>query len=647
MNSRPLTVWIAFCAIIGVASVAGGQTMLKATAGWGDAMRLGRWTPVFVAVADPQTRDVDLQIHGTYGEKSLAVCVHQTAVAQPRPTTYALLFPLNAQPSRIEVIVADEKTGQTLATQAMQNPASFSPAGHVPMRLLGPREFLVGISGDIGDAMQLQAQLDRAGLVGGILDPIKLPANFVGYDGVTVLVLVAADLTELKPEQELALLQWVQRGGNLVVIPGTTPLPTKSILMDALPCEVGVNRTIAKFNGRDLSPRPGAVAVRVLDQNGYEHRTGLGNIAVWPVDIAPLQFADANEANAFWRSILGGMVTVPAIAQTTEMPLSEEQDVLISGPNAADSVGRGPRESVAIRHVLELLGATGSAPAVDWQKALLWLAGLFFLVGPVDSFVLMRLHQPPRNWVTIVGWVGLLASLGTYAAARPGEAPPAVASLRMVDQVDDSILAATDIVAVRSERSQSAPMSLDENEWWEPANQAARSFDPGRFVDALCREDRRGCRPERIQLTGGEAQSWHGESAFARPGWLRAKLTLHRDAAGNPHLAGKLTNTAASVLTDIQIATAAGNFRLGQSLSAGASMDVDEAISNQPIALSGLPADVGDVSPDRADAVEQLVKGGFACVYCQMPEARDLKVVDGVEAEQHWQVLRAAVELER
>ncbi len=74
-------------------------------------------------------------------------------------------------------------------------------------------------------------------------------------------------------------------------------------------------------------------------------------------------------------------------------------------------------------------------------------------------------------------------------------------------------------------------------------------------------------------------------------------------------------------------------------------MDVDEGISDQPIALSGLPADVGDISPDRADAMEQLVAAGFACVYCQMPEARDLKVVDGVEAERQWQVLRAAVEL--
>jgi hypothetical protein len=647
MKSRRLAEWIFACALVGIVCVSSGQTMLKVTAGWGDAMRLGRWSPVFVAVADPLARDVDLQIHGTYGEKSLAMWVHQTAVAEPRPTTYALLFPLNAQPSRIEVIVSDAKTGQTLATQAMQNPASFSPAGRVPMRFLGPQEFLVGISGEIGDAMQLQAQLDRAGLAGGILDPIRLPANFVGYDGISVLVLVAADLNELKPEQEQAIVQWVKCGGNLVVIPGTGALPTKSILMDALPCDVGVNQTIAKLNGRELSPRPGAAAVRVLDQNGYEHRVGLGNIAVLPVDIAPLQFADAGKANAFWRSILAGMVKAPGIAETTEMPLSDEEDVLIPGPNAADSVGRGPRESVAIRHILELMGATGSEPSLDWRKALLWMGGLFFLVGPVDSIVLMRLGQPPRNWVTIVGWVGLLVSVGTYAVARPADVPPVVGVLRVVDHVNDSIVAATDIVSVRSERSQSVRMLLDENEWWEPANQAARSFGRDRFVDAVCQEDRRGCRPDKIRLIGGEAQSWHGEAALGGAGWLRAKLRLRRDEAENVHLVGTLTNAAASVLSDIQIATDAGNFRIGQPLAAGASMDVDAAISKEAIALSGLPADVWDVSPDRADAVERLTKSGFACVYCQMPEARDLRVVDGAEGERHWEVIRAMVELGR
>ncbi len=465
--------------------------------------------------------------------------MHQTAVAQPRPTTYELLFPLNGQPARIEVIASDEKTGRTLAAQPLQNPASFLPAGRVPMRLLGPNEFLLGISGEIGDALRLQAQVNRAGLAAGVLDPIRLPANFIGYDGVSALVLVAADLAELKPEQEQAILQWVRRGGNLVFIPGTRAMPSNDDLVEALPCEIGVNRMVGGLNGRELSPRAGAAAVKVMDHTGYKRRWGLGYVLTLPMDIAPVQFAEANAANTLWRSMLAGMVRVPPTHEPTEMVLSDEQDILIGGPNAADSVGRGQRESVAIRHVLELLGATGSEPPVDWRRALMWMAGIFLLVGPVDSIILMRLGQTPRNWVTIVGWVGLLASVGTYAAIRPADSPTIRRSLRLVDQVDDSMVAATDIIAVNSRRAKWARMKLDENEWWEPANQAARSFGPERFVDAVCREDRNGCRPEWIRLTGGEAQAWHGETAGTGRAVVAGEVELQSRSGGQCAFGGE------------------------------------------------------------------------------------------------------------
>jgi hypothetical protein len=633
--------WIA-CALMGVVSAARGQTMLKVTTGWGDVIRLGRWTPVFLSVADPETRDVELRIHGTYGEKSLALMVHQTAVISPRPTTYALLFPVNAQLSHIEVIVADAKTGRTLAAQALQNPAGFSTAGNVPARLLGPGEFLIGVSGEIGDALRLQAQLEKGGLAAGILDPIKLPENFAGYDGVSVLVLVAADFGELKPEQEQGILRWVERGGNLVVIPGTGAFPAKGVLVDALPCDVGVNRMIANLNGRELVPRVGANPVSVLDQKGYEKRVGLGHVAVLPVDVSPLAFSDAQKANDFWRGIFGGMVKTPGIAETTEMPLSEEEDVLVSGPNAADSVGRGQRETVAIRGVLELLGATGSAAVVDWRKICLVFSGLFFLIGPVDSVLLMRLGQRPRNWVTLLGWIGLLVSAGAYGASWRGGGAAKVSTFRLVDQVDDSLVGATDIVGVKSERSESVRLSLDEDEWWEPANQAARTFGRDRFVDANCLEDRKGCRPVVVRLVGGEAQAWHGEKSLAGRGFLLAKLELNRDAAGKVRLAGRITNVGAGVLSDIQVETAGGNFVVSGELAAGKSVDVDEGVSGKAIGLSGLPVDVGDVSPDRADGVEEMVKGGFGCVYCQMAGENNLRV--RVEVEGRWDVLRAVVE---
>jgi hypothetical protein len=655
MTAGPVITRFAILLPLIVISAAGGQEIRKVTVGWGDAVRLGRWTPVFVTVEDAQAREVDLQIHGSYGEQSEALWLHQTAVAEPRPDTYALLFPINAQLSRVEVIVSDLQTGRTLGTQALQNNASFSPAGRVPMRILAPEDLLIGVSGDIDDCLRMQGQLDRAGINAGVLDPMRLPANFAGYDGVSVLVLAAADLAQLTGVQDQAIVEWVRRGGNLVVIPGTTPLPPKSALMDALPCTIGINEAInlptgapasrpASLNGRELSPRAGARDLPLVNRTGYLGQVGLGKIAVLPVNVSPLEFADAAGANAFWKSLLGPMVKVPTVKEPTEIEVSDaEEEVMVPGPNAAESFGRGQRESAAIRHVLELLGATGTIGRIDWRAALIGMAGIFFLLGPVDSAILMRLGQPPQNGLTLLGWIGMIAAMAAYAIARPIHSSPTAATFRLVDQADDSAVAATDVIAVNADEPKMVGLSLDKNEWWEPANQAAREFRSNRFVDAHCRQDKTGCRPEWVRLNGGEAQAWHGEAANLGPGLLNAEFVLSKNNAGIAHLTGRLSNKSSTVMTDIQIETTAGNFRLAQPLAAGATIDLDEAASAKPITLTGLPEDFGDVAPERADRIEELVKSGQACVICQMPDAANVKV--GVGAEARWQILRAVFPL--
>jgi hypothetical protein len=632
------------------------QEIRNVTVGWGNSLRLGRWTPVFVTIEDAQPREIDLQIHGSYGEKSAALWLHQTAVAEPQPDTYCLLYPINAQPSQIEVIVSDKQTGRTLGTAAMQNDSSFSSAGRQPTRILGPNETLIGISGNIDDATSLQAQLRLAEIPTGILDPLHLPANFAGYDGISALILAAPDLDQLKPDQEQAILQWISRGANLLFIPPTSTLPAADPLVDALPCTIGVNRIIiadtdgttpsrTKLNAREISPRPGATPFRFLDQTGYLRRLGFGKIALLPVDVSPFHFTGPHPANDFWKSILQPLTKVPAIAQPTSLPVSDIDETLIPGPNAAQSVGRGQRESDAIRHVLELMDAAKSSRTIDWRSTLVSIVAICFLLGPIDSILLMRLGQRPRNWLTIFGWIGLIASLGGYAIAREIKSSPSLATFRLVDQIDDSAVAATDIISLNSGHPQLVPLSPDKNEWWEPANQAARLFFPDRFLDATCHEDKTGCRPEWVKLNGIEPQSWYGELANLGPGLLRANLHLEQRPDHTIHLIGKLTNASSTAMTDIHVSTASGNFAIDQPLASGASIDLNQPATSDPISFSGLPADITDLSPERADRIEDLIKSGQAEVICQMPDATDVKV--GLESQTHWQILRAVLSISK
>lgn len=643
-HNSPIRWRILIAIIFIVAPLSPAQEIRNVTIGWGSALRLGRWEPVFVTLEDQQTRAVDLQIHGSYGEKSEAMWLHQTAPASPRPTTYALLFPINAQPSRIEVIVSDLQTGKTLGYQPLQNNSSFTPAGQVPTRLLGPNDLLVGISGDIDDSLRLQSQLTRAGIPAGVLDPLKLPANFAGYDGVSVLILAAPDLQQTTGDQDQAIVDWVRQGGNLLFIPGTTPLPPKSVLVDALPCAIGINRTVdessARLNARELSPREGATDLHVLNQVGYLGTAGFGKIAVLPIDISPMQFPEDPAANALWKSILSPMVKIPPIGAPTELPVAEEDQNLVAGPNAAESVGRGPRESRAILPLLSLLGAAGSTPRSDRGGELLLLAGIFFLLGPVDSILLMRLGQHPRNALTLTGWIGLLLSIGICIAAKAVHPSATVETFRLTDQIGDSTVAASDLLALNSDDPMRVSLSLDPNEWWEPANQAARTYRPDRFVDAQCREDRTGCRPEFADLTGSEAQAWHGEAANPGPALLKSQLHLQSEKS-SAHLVGTITNLSKTVMRDFQIATSSGNVHLPQPINPGVTANFDEPLSTDPISLDGLPTNVGDISPDRAARIDALIKSGHACIYCQMPDAPAINVGPSVAA--HIQVLRAVV----
>jgi hypothetical protein len=98
-------------------------------------------------------------------------------------------------------------------------------------------------------------------------------------------------------------------------------------------------------------------------------------------------------------------------------------------------------------------------------------------------------------------------------------------------------------------------------------------------------------------------------------------------------------------MTDIHVSTASGNFAIGEPLAAGTSVDFDQPATSDPISFSGLPADITDLSPERADRIDDLIKSGQAEVLCQMPDAQQVKI--GPEAQTHWQILRVILPISK
>lgn len=614
--------------------------MVKAVYGWGDAVRLGRWTCLFVTVADAQTRSAEIQVQGTYGTGTVLL-IGQTVVVEPRPRVYALLFPLNADPSHIAVLVKDSETGKMIASQVLENPAGFTPAGHVPVKLLGASDTLIGIGGDVGDALLLQAQFSRANLVSGILNSSKLPDNAIGYEGISLLVLAAADFRELDALQRHAMVDWVNAGGNLVVIPGAQPLPQNDPLQDKLPCDVGPNRTVlvpnaattqpSPLNGRQLQPRAGAQEIQLppnfadLGCTGFTCRQGLGRITLLNADVAPLKFAANADAIAFWRAVFTGMAQVQNPQAITAIEVSDEQeDVMPVGPTMADNIGRGQRETLAIRHLLDAMNASDSHSPHPWMPLTPYLLGIFAILGPLDGAMFIALRAHARHWTTTLGWLGLVVCVVVYFIHRPASAAEQIHHFRLIDQVEDHVVATTDLMAIESNRADEFAPTLDPNEWWEPANQSAANFGVNRYLDFNFREDRKGCRPDVLNLRADEPQSLRGELIAGGPAILSASLAIHEDASGHTMVSGEITNRSTLPMRDIQIAANGGIVRVDGVVAPGSAVEVNEILTKQSVVFDELPADAFDAAPDRNDRIAALLKSGlFACVYWQMGDESD------------------------
>jgi hypothetical protein len=630
------------------------QTTLKAVYGWGNAARLGRWTCLFVTVRvpDPVPIEATLQIEGTYSTGA-ALSISEPMVVESRPRLYLVLFPLNADPTRLAVTLRRQSNGKTLATQILLDPEAFTPAGRVPPILLSANSGLIGIGGNVADAALLQSQLSQTGLTAGILNEMKLPAASVGYEGIAALLLAAPDFQQLDGDQQRAIVDWVAAGGNLILIPPSNPIPPQIPLDILLPCDIGTNAVVplpanspatqpSQLNGRQLHPLPGAEPIQLLSGGdswtAYTQRFGLGRVLVLPADISSLQFSNSDQTIAFWRTILSSMLDVPGHETITEITVSDSQeDIMPIGPKMADAIGRGPRETQAARHLLDLLDASSPEPVGAWRSFFLWLIGIGALLGPLDSIVSLRMGFSRRHWTTLLGWLAILVGATAYGVTSTSPADRQVSSFRLIDQADGKVVATTDLLALRSNRAETLPLQLNRAEWWEPANQSAANFPPNRFLEFNCQEDQSGCRPEQISLHPGDPQSLRGQTISASPPILTVALKIQNSAA-----VGTLTNLSDSPIQNIQIAAAPGNGSINGTLAPGATIQVNCPLTESPVALEGLPSDALDITPDRTDRIAALIRSGaVACVLGQTLDASPGRVIQEPADYRQWRVVRA------
>jgi hypothetical protein len=234
-----------------------------------------------------------------------------------------------------------------------------------------------------------------------------------------------------------------------------------------------------------------------------------------------------------------------------------------------------------------------------------------------------------------------------YFAFKPKAQVTQIKTFSLIDQAGNATVAQSDLVEITSGRNQTYSMSLDPSEWWEPARPPRVLVNPeDPFMDVFFRQDREGTRPEELTLGRGQALTLRGNRIAQGKKLIEAKLSLSGKTTGPARIVGTISNLSPAPLTDIQITTSRGNCRIPHEIAPGQTINVDQPLAASTDSSSGLPAEAMDLAPLQTDRVNDIVAQGHAvCITAQSPAAAPIKVIDGIDAQNHWLVIRMLANL--
>lgn len=383
---------------VGAVPTAAAPITLVARPAYEGVFRPGSWLPIIVELENMGVdRTVEVRV-GARGGAQYGTVVELPNRGRKLVTVYVYLTPASR---RLTVQLLD--AGEELGAKRIQLP----PAN--------PRARFVAVVADDAPLGRLPTRLPAGDdLVTATLPPAALPEHSLGLSGFDTLLLTDGVTSELSVAQRVALTEWVQRGGQVLLAGGPELQRTLAGLPPAL-------RPVAITSVEPLAASAlfGASAGEAVPVARLVPSADGGGLAPYAVPLPPPL---ADSGMALEQSVGRGVVTVlglplshPAITGWADAPLLWER---ILRPRAELPPGFAP-EALNLDAFVEgnLAASLTSLPALEFPPLGL-LAGLvgayIVLVGPGTYLVLRRFDRQALGWIVVPLLTLLFAAL-TYA----------------------------------------------------------------------------------------------------------------------------------------------------------------------------------------------------------------------------------------
>ncbi len=278
-------------------------------------------------------------------------------------------------------------------------------------------------------------------------DVALLPDRWFGYDAVDIVVLATGNpqfVNQLVEEKEAArrnaLLEWVRRGGQLVMSVGQSKQEVAKLLkkMPLLECEIkgsvpkqslpvvsrqwcnreGHRQTLQQIEVAVLAPGKDVhVMVRDADRPVIlESSCGLGRVILVAFDLDMPPFTTWDGQQAFWTRLQSEIAPHLPGRQEPAGARQPGQAMRKRGAPVALGMDWGDRYDLRdrLKHGLE---AFEDIPVIPFTWVLVFILFYIALVGPLDYFILKKLFKRLElTWVTFPLTV-IVVSVAAYFVA--------------------------------------------------------------------------------------------------------------------------------------------------------------------------------------------------------------------------------------